>query len=342
MLFLFRSGAPSHDVGVDLGTCNTLVHVRGRGVVVNEPSVAAVRRSDRSVQAVGLEAKRMLGRTGSDMQAIRPLQGGVIADVDVAEAMLRRFLRRATPWKMRRPRPRLVVGVPSGITEMERRAVRSSAEAAGAQELYMVAEPIAAAIGIGEPVDTPVGTMVVDIGGGTTEIALIALGGIVADASIRIAGDVMDRAIVLHARRQHSLLIGESTAELTKIGLGTAILEENPRVMEVRGRHLVSGLPRAIEMNSTEIGRAIHEAVQAIVAAVVRALEQSPPEFAIDIVDRGIVLTGGGALLPGLPELIHRRTNLPVRVADDPLTCVVRGTAAILDDLERYRMVLRT
>jgi rod shape-determining protein MreB len=344
MLFLAhvaRRYAPSTDLGVDLGTGNTLVHVRGKGVVVNEPSVVAVNRNDRSVAAVGLEAKRMLGRTTGDVSAVHPLRGGVIADVDLAEAMLRRFLRQAVPWARRYPRPRVVVAVPSGITELERRAVRSSADAAGAREVYMVAEPLAAALGTGVEVNAPRGAMIVDVGGGTTDIAVISLGGIVADGSIRIGGQAMDRAIVVHTRRQHNLLIGEPTAECMKIELACAIPEDRPRTMEVRGRDLVSGIPRGTIVRSDEIARAIHEPIEAIVAAIVRTLEATPPELASDIVDEGITLTGGGAMIRGLDLLIHERTGVPVRVAEDPLTAVVRGTAAILDEFDRHEDLLR-
>ncbi|HET9985697.1 MAG TPA: rod shape-determining protein [Longimicrobiales bacterium] len=340
-MLLIPNAPWSNDVGVDLGTGNTLVHVRGRGVVVNEPSVVAVQRSDRSVRAIGLEAKRMLGRTTADVQAIRPLRDGVIADVDIAEAMLRRFLKQAMPRRIRATRPRVVVGVPSGITELERRAVRSSAAAAGAREVYMIAEPIAAAIGVGMAVDTPTGNMVIDIGGGTTEIAVMSLGGIVADASIRVAGDEMDQAIMVYARKQHNLLIGEATAETIKMHLGCAIPDPEIRDMEVRGRDLVSGIPRGATFNSHEVCECIQEPIQTIIDAVGRALEITPPELAADIIDRGIVMCGGGALIRGLDTAIERRMGVPVRVAEEPLMAVVRGTAAILDNFERYRWILR-
>ena len=344
MFFLAQTGrryAPFTDLAVDLGTANTLVHVRGQGVVVNEPSVVAVNRSSRAVQAVGLEAKRMIGRTTGEIGAVYPLRGGVIADVDLAETMLRGFLRQAVPWQRRYKRPRVVVAVPSGITELERRAVRSSADAAGAREVYMVAEPIAAAIGGGVDVTIPLGTMIVDVGGGTTDVAVISLGGMVADGSIRVGGQAMDRAIAQHARRCHNLLIGEPTAELVKIGLASATPTGELRTMEVRGRDLVSGIPRAAVIRSDEVARAIQEPILAIVAAVIRTLESTPPELASDIVDHGIILTGGGALIRGLDALIAERAGVPVRIAEDPLITVVRGTAAILDDLDRHMDMLR-
>ncbi len=344
MFFMAHAGrryTPYTDLAVDLGTANTLVHVRGQGVVVNEPSVVAVNRTNRAVQAVGLEAKRMIGRTTGDVGAVYPLQGGVIADVDLAETMLRGFLRQAVPWRRRYKSPRVVVAVPSGITELERRAVRSSADAAGAREVYMVAEPIAAAVGAGVDVTVPLGTMIVVVGGGTTDVAVISLGGLVADGSIRVAGQIMDRAIAQHARRCHNLLIGEPTAELVKIELARATPAGEVRTMEVRGRDLVSGIPRAAVFRSDEVARAIQEPILAIVAAVVRTLEATPPEIAADIVDHGIILTGGGAMIHGLAELIAERAGVPVRVADEPLTTVVRGTATILDHLDRHADVLR-
>jgi len=335
------NGRIGTDMGVDLGTGNTLVHVRGQGIVLNEPSVVAVQRGSRSVCAIGMDAKRMLGRTTEHVLPVRPVRGGAIADVDLAEEMLRRFLRRARARRRISTRPRVVVGVPSGITEMERRAVRSSATAAGAKQVYMLPEPLAAAIGIGLPVDTPTGNMIVDIGGGTTEIAVIALGGIICETSIRIAGDDMDAAIVAYVRKHYGLLIGEPTAEAAKIELATAIDDGEPRTTSVSGRDLVSGLPRCIELSSDDVREAIREPIRQIVAAVTRALELTPPELAADVVDHGIVMTGGGACIRGIDTLIERRTGVRVRVDPDPLTSVVRGTAAILDDMPRYRSMLR-
>ncbi len=337
---LLRNAFTANDVGMDLGTGNTLVFVPGEGVIVNEPSVVAVERSTRAVRAVGLEAKRMLGRTSADLEAIRPLKDGVIADVDVAEAMIRHYLKQATQRRMFRNKPRVVMGVPSGITELERRAVRAAAAAAGAREVFMLAEPMAAAIGAGLPVDTATGCMVVDIGGGTTEIAVIALGGIVADTSLRIAGDEMDQAIVTFARKHHNMLIGEPTAEAVKINIGSACPVGDEKVMEVRGRDLVSGIPKTVQFMASEIREAISDPVAQIVDATLRALELTPPELAADIVDRGIMLTGGGALIRGLDTLLSSRTGLPVHVDPEPLTCVVRGTAAVIEEFNRFRSAL--
>ena len=335
-----RSWWPASEIAVDLGTANTLVLVRGEGVVLNEPSVAAVDTATGQVKSIGLEAKRMLGRTPDGIQAVRPLKDGVIANFDVAEKMLRHFLRAVIARHFLRVKPKVIVSVPSGITEVERRAVRDSARSAGVKEIYMVAEPMAAAIGVGLPVETPVGSMVIDIGGGTTEIAVIALSGIVADTSIRIGGDEMDQAIVQFMRKTYSLLIGEPTAEIIKMQIGSAVPMDPELTMPVKGRDLVSGLPKTVTVHSDEIREAIAEPVQAIVNAVRRALEITPPELASDILDSGIVLTGGGALIRGLDLLLAHETGLAVRVAEDPLTCVVRGTGRILDEPERYAPVL--
>ncbi|MRR09705.1 rod shape-determining protein, partial [bacterium] len=300
----FFSGVISHDMAVDLGTASTLVYVEGKGIVLHQPSVVAIEKKTGVAIAVGDEAKRMLGRTPDEIKAIRPMKDGVIADFEICEEMLRAFIKMA---QKRRTivRPRVIICVPSGITEVEKRAVRDSAEHAGAREVYLIAEPISAAIGVGLPVDSAVGSMVIDIGGGTTEIAVIALSGIVSNTSIRIAGDEMDDAIVEYLRKNYSVLIGEQTAEDIKIKIGSAFPVEESREMEVKGRDLVSGIPRAIKIRSEEIREALREPVNAIVVAVKRALEQTPPELAADIVDTGIVMTGGGSLLKGLDALLR-------------------------------------
>ena len=331
---------PAYEIAVDLGTANTLVLVKGEGVVLDEPSVAAVETLTGAVKSIGLEAKRMLGRTPEGILAVRPLKDGVIANFAVAEKMLRHFLRTVISRRFLRVKPRLIVSVPSCITEVERRAVRDSARSAGVKDVRMVAEPMAAAIGVGLPVDTASGSMVIDIGGGTTEIAVIALTGIVADASIRVAGDELDRTILQFMRKSYNLLIGDATAEMVKIRIGSAVALEQELVMEVKGRDLVSGLPRTVRVRSEEIREAVQEPISRIVNAVRRALEVTPPELASDLVDRGILLTGGGALIRGLDLLIAHEVGLPVRIADDPLTCVVRGTGRILDQPERFADVL--
>ena len=331
---------PVNDIAVDLGTANTLVYVKGEGIVLNEPSVVAVEKASGRVMAIGLEAKRMLGRTPEAIEAVRPLRHGVIADVDVTELMLRHFLKQVTAKRVFRIKPRVVVGVPSGITELERRAVRSSAMSAGAKEVFMVAEPMAAAIGVGLPVETPTGNMVIDIGGGTTEIAVIALAGIVSNTSIRVGGDEFDAAVVTFLRKNYNLLIGEPTAEAIKIQIGSAFEVGEEREMDVKGRDLVSGIPKTVHVTSQEIRECIQEPIQSVVEAVRRALEITPPELSSDIVDRGIVMTGGGALIRGLDRLIQHETNLPIHVDEEPLSCVVRGVGKILDDLQKYRTVL--
>jgi rod shape-determining protein MreB len=336
------SWRPASDIAVDLGTANTLVLVKGEGVVLDEPSVAAVDQATGRIKAIGLEAKRMLGRTPEGVLAVRPMKDGVIANFEVAEKMLRHFLQAVISRHLLRVKPRVIVSVPSGITEVERRAVRDSAKSAGVKEVLMVAEPMAAAIGVGLPVDTPVGSMVIDVGGGTTEIAVIALSGIVADTSIRVGGDELDRAIVQFMRKNYSLLIGEPTAEQIKIQIGSVVQLDPEITMHVKGRDLVSGLPKTVTVHSEEIREAIAEPVQAIVNAVRHALELTPPELASDIIESGIVLTGGGALLRGLDVLIAHETGLQVRAAEEPLTCVVRGTGLILDQPERFADVLTT
>ncbi|MBN8705032.1 MAG: rod shape-determining protein [Bacteroidetes bacterium] len=327
------------EIGIDLGTANTLFYVRGKGVVLNEPSIVAIDRVSKNVVAIGSEARQMHEKTHSDIVTIRPLKDGVIADFEMTEELIKGFIRKVnTSWfpSIRR----MVVCVPSGVTEVEKRAVRDSAEHAGAKEVYLIAEPMAAAIGIGLDVEQPVGNMVVDIGGGTTEIAVIALSGIVVDESIRIGGDEMDQAIIQFFRRNHNLLVGEKTAENIKQLIGSATPLEEEQSVTVKGRDLVTGNPKNIEVNSLEIRDSLNEPIEAIVAAVRQALEKTPPELAADILDRGIMLTGGGALIRGLDQRIREETGLPVHVADDPLTAVVRGTGRVLEDIDRYKAVL--
>src|ERR1700741_77796 len=326
MAFSWKLGnfLPANEIAVDLVTANTLIYVKGEGIVLNEPSVVALERATGKIKGIGLEAKRMLGRTPDGIIAVRPLKDGVIADFDVTEKMLRYFLKTIIDKHIFRVKPRVIVCVPSGITEVERRAVRDSAEPAGAKQVLMVAEPMAAAIGVGLPVETPTGNMVIDIGGGTTEIAVIALSGIVSDTSIRTGGDELDMAIVQFMRKNYNLLVGESTAEQIKIQIGSAAPIGEEREMEVKGRDLVSGIPKIVRVHSSEIREAVQEPVQQIVDAVRRALEITPPAPASAIGDRGSVRTGGGALTRGLEVLLSHGTNLPVHVDEDPLTCVVR------------------
>jgi rod shape-determining protein MreB len=326
-------------MAIDLGTANTLVYVRGEGIVLNEPSIVAIHQADNTVLAVGKEAKAMLGRTPGNIVAIRPLKDGVIADFDVTEKMLGYFIRRV---HRRRAlvRPRIVIGVPSGITQVEKRAVRDSAMQAGAREVYLIEEPMAAAIGAGMPITEPGGNMVVDIGGGTTEVAVISLSGIVYSRSVRIAGDEMDEAIVQYIRKNYNLLVGERRAEEIKIKLGSAYpMGGERRTMEVKGRDLIDGIPKTIVIGDDEIREALREPIMTIVDAVRTALERTPPELAADIVDKGIVLTGGGALLKGLDLLLRQETNLPITVADDPLSCVALGTGKVLDELDLLKKV---
>jgi rod shape-determining protein MreB len=336
----FGSFLPANEIAVDLGTANTLIYVKGEGIVLNEPSVVAIEKATGKIRGIGLEAKRMLGRTPDGILAVRPLKDGVIADFDVTEKMLRYFLKTIIDKHVFRVRPKVIVCVPSGITEVERRAVRDSAETAGAKQVDMVAEPMSAAIGVGLPVETPTGNMVIDIGGGTTEIAVIALSGIVSDTSIRVGGDELDQAIVQFMRKNYNLLIGEPTAEAIKIKIGSAAPTGDEREMEVKGRDLVSGIPKTVRVHSSEIREAVQEPIQQIVDAVRRALEITPPELASDIVDRGIIMTGGGSLIRGLDILLAQETGLPIHVDEDPLTCVVRGAGRILDDYEKYQSVL--
>jgi len=329
----------SNDIAIDLGTANTLVYIKGNGIVLNEPSVVAVDQKTKKVYAVGAEAKAMLGKTPDHIVAIRPMKDGVIADFEITEVMLREFIRKAQK-KRFFIRPRVVVAVPSGITEVERRAVTDSAQNAGAREVYLVAEPVASAIGVGLPVDKPSGNMVIDIGGGTTEIAVIALNGIVTDISIRVAGDEMDEAIVLHIKKAYNLLIGDQTAEHVKMVIGSATKLKKEEEMEIKGRDLVSGIPKTLKISSVEVREALAEPLSQIVAAVKQALEQTPPELAADIVDRGIVMTGGGSLLRGIDVLIKEETNLPINIVEDPLTAVVLGCGKILTNLHLYERII--
>ncbi|RMG65516.1 MAG: rod shape-determining protein [Calditrichaeota bacterium] len=328
----------STDLGIDLGTANTLIYVKGKGVVVNEPSIVAFEENNSKVLAVGQAARDMLGRTHKDILTIRPLKDGVIADFEATEVMIKEFIKKARVNRI--SLGKVVVCVPSGVTEVEKRAVRDSAERAGAREVYLVAEAMASAIGIGLEIDKPVGNMIVDIGGGTTEIAVISLGGIVLHTSIRIGGDEMNEAIVQYFKRNYNLLIGEKTAEILKCEIGSAMpLEEEISTM-VKGRDLVDGIPKTVEVNSMEIREALNDPVNTIVETVRLTLEHTPPELASDILDRGILLTGGGALLRRLDDRIMQETRLPVNVADDPMTCVVRGTGRILDEFPRFQKVL--
>ncbi|MFH1860686.1 MAG: rod shape-determining protein, partial [bacterium] len=325
MLFGSIIGLFSNDIGIDLGTANTLVHVRGEGIVLSEPSVVAIQKDTRAVLAVGEEAKRMLGRTPGDIVAIRPLKDGVIADFEITERMIRHFITKVHN-RRALVRPRIVIGVPSGITEVERRAVREAAEQAGAREVYLIEEPMAAAIGANICVHEPAGNLIIDVGGGTTEVAVISLGGLVVSKSIRIAGNEMDEALVQYIKKTHSLLIGERTAEEVKIKIGSAYPLPEEQSMEVKGRDTMTGLPRTLKITSEEIREALKEPISFIVEIVKTALEETPPELASDIVDRGIVMAGGGALLRELDRLISQETRLPVVIADDPLRCVVIGT----------------
>ncbi|MDQ7794011.1 MAG: rod shape-determining protein [bacterium] len=341
-MFEFVYGWLSRDMGVDLGTANTLVYVRGQGIVLQEPSVVALQRESGGILAVGEEARQMIGRTPGNIVAIRPMKDGVIADYEVTQTMLRHFIAKAAS---RRGvlRPRVVVAVPSGCTEVEKRAVIDATLQAGAREAYTVEEPMAAAIGAGLPVQEPTGNMVVDVGGGTTEVAIISLGGIVAARSIRVAGDELDEAIVAYVKRTYNLLIGERTAEDVKIRIGSAYLPDKKRgqpVYEVRGRDLVSGLPKTLTVTAVEIHDALAEPVTAIIEAIKVTLERTPPELASDIMDRGIVLTGGSAQLKGLDTRIAEETGMPVHVADDPLLCVVRGAGKVLEELEALRRIV--
>ena len=329
----------SSDLAIDLGTANTLIWVRGKGIVLNEPSVVAVRqefgpRGGRQVLAVGVEAKRMLGRTPGSIQAIRPMKDGVIADFTVTGEMLKYFIRKVHEKRLFQPSPRIVICVPCGSTQVERRAIRESAIGAGAREVYLIEEPMAAAIGADLPIGEPTGSMVLDIGGGTSEVGVISLGGIVYASSLRIAGDKMDEAIISYVRRKYGLLIGEATAEKVKIQVGTAWHESEMRQMEIKGRHIADGVPRSMVLNSKEVLAALSECLAGIVTAIKGALEQTPPELAADIADKGLVVSGGGALLRDLDIMLREETGLPIVISEDPLTCVVRGCGRALEETE--------
>ena len=328
----------SRDLAVDLGTANTLIYVKGRGVVSSEPSVVAINSNTREILAIGQEAKNMLGRTPANISAVRPMKDGVIADYDTTEKMIRYFILKVHNRKSL-VRPRMVICIPSGVTQVEKRAVKDSAIQAGAREVYLIEEPMAAAIGAGLPIQEPSGNMVVDIGGGTTEVAVISLSGIVYANSVRVGGDEMDDNIVNYIKRQYNLLIGTATAEDLKIKLGSAFPLENEIKTEIKGRDLVTGIPKTIEISDSEIREALKESIGKIVDAVRIALEQTPPELSADIVDRGIVLTGGGALLKNLDKRLSHETGLPIIVSDDPLKAVALGSGKVLDDLELLKKV---
>lgn len=332
--FLFKLF--SNDMGMDLGTATVLVYVKGQGIVLCEPSVVAVDKDTQEILAIGLEAKRMLGKTPANIVAVRPLRNGVIANFDITEKMIRYFIRKVHN-KKALLHPRIVIGIPSGITEVERRAVRESAAQAGAREIYLIEEPMAAAIGAGIEINQPRGSMIVDIGGGTTEVGVISLGGMVVSKSIDIAGDEMDEAIIQYFRRRYNLFIGENTAEEIKIRIGSVYPLEEELSMEVKGRDQVTGLPKTIVVTSEEIRAALAEPVSAIISVIKSALEETPAELAADLVETGITLAGGGALLRGIDKLIAKETGLPVRIADDPITCVVRGTGKYLEEIDNLK-----
>jgi rod shape-determining protein MreB len=328
-------GMFSRDIGIDLGTANTLVHVKDRGIVISEPSVVAIDQKTHRVLAIGAEAKRMLGRTPANIIAVRPLRDGVISDFDVTEQMIKYFVHKVHDRVGLIPRPRMLIGIPSGVTEVEKRAVRDAAINAGARWARLIEEPMAAAIGAGLPVGEPTGSLIVDIGGGTTEVAVISLGGIVVSRSIRIGGDELDQDIIAYARREYNLLLGERTAEDVKIAVGSAYPGDyDEQRVVLRGRDLLTGLPRAVEITADQLREAIEPSVSQIVDAIKDTIEETPPELVADIMDQGIVLAGGGALLQGLDRRVSEATQMPVHVADDPLTCVVRGTGKALEELD--------
>ncbi len=334
-------GMFSNDLAIDLGTANTLVYVHGKGIICDEPSVVVIRRDNKRPVAVGLEAKEMLGKTPSNIVAIRPMKDGVIADFDATEEMLKYFITKAHNRKSF-VSPRVIIGVPSGITQVEQRAVKDAAHASGAREVYLIEEPMAAAVGVGLPVGEPTGNMIVDIGGGTTDVAVISLDGIVYSKAVRVGGDKMDEAIMAYIKRKYNLMIGERTSEQIKIQLGSAYKTNKSEPTEIKGRDLISGIPKAITVSEDEIREALQESIEVILDTIKVTLENTPPELAADIVDKGIVLAGGGAMLKGLDILIREHTGVPVIVPDDPLTAVVRGCGKMLDKLELLRKVAIT
>lgn len=338
MLFRALLGVFSNDMAIDLGTANTLVYVKGQGVVLREPSVVAVHQESKEVLAVGTDAKRMLGRTPGNIVALRPLRDGVIANYEITEIMLRHFIHKVHNRKTL-VRPRIVICVPTGITQVEKRAVKDSAESAGAREVYLIEEPMAAAMGVGLPIQEPSGNMILDIGGGTTEVAIISLSGIVYSKSVRVAGDEMDEAIINYVRRKHNLLIGERTAEAIKMAVGSACPLSERRTTDIKGRDLIAGTPKTLTVSDSEILEALSEPVATIVDAVKNALEHCPPELAADIVDKGIVMAGGGSLLAGWDILLREETGLPVTLAEDPLSAVVLGTGLVLDELPLLKIL---
>jgi len=335
-----RLGLFSKDMGIDLGTANSLVYVRGRGIVLREPSVVAIQQDTHRVLAVGSEAKQMIGRTPGNIIAIRPMKDGVIADFDVTQSMIKYFIAKSLRNRTFLVRPRVVISVPSGATHVEERAVREAAMQAGAREVYLIEEPMAAAIGIGLPVHEPTGNLIVDIGGGTTEVAVISLGGIVTSRSIRVAGDEMDEAIIQHVKKVFNLLIGERTAEEIKMEIGSAYLQEEEQTYDIRGRDLINGLPKTVSITNAEIYKALSEPVAAILETIKATLEQTPPELSADIMDRGVMMAGGGALLKGLDKLVSEQTGMPVHVAEDPLLAVAYGTGRVLENIDLLRRVL--
>jgi rod shape-determining protein MreB len=334
-------GLFSSDISIDLGTANTLVLVRGKGIVINEPSVVAIEKKSKRVLAIGSEAKKMVGRTPANIVAIRPLRDGVISDFDITEKMLEYFIKKVHENKLfNLPRPRVVVGIPSGVTEVERRAVKDAAENAGAREAHLIEEPMAAAIGAGLPVTDAVGSMIVDIGGGTTEVAVLSLGGIVVSRSLRVAGDEMNEDIINYARQKYNLMVGERMAESIKMAIGSAYPLEEEHTYTLKGRNLITGLPESIEISSVEVREALAASVQTIVSVVRSAIDDTPPELVSDLMESGIALAGGGSLLLGLAERLSEETKIHVFVSDDPLTCVVRGGGTVLQDLDVYAKVL--